>query len=159
MSLEDSTHPALATVKRSHLVRFRMDPRCSVRSTETLVGFVVVGDALLFAIPLQRSPQFHRQIRHDAARAGDVPLFDIRDRSAARFSGFEQVQHMTADGRGDVLFQILLGLVLGILFEFVCDIAMDRCPTVRQEVVAVDAALERPLVAIDCRALRVLRIG
>jgi hypothetical protein len=136
-----------------------MDPRDSVGAAEAAVGFFVVGDALLGAVPLQRAAQFHRQVRQNAARRRDVPLLDVGDRTAAGLAGFEQIQHMDADGRGDVLFEILLRLILGILLQLVLDVAVDRRPTRRLEVVAVDAALERPLVAVERRAPRVLRVG
>ena len=40
--------------------------------------------------------------------------------------GRQEVQHVVADGRGDVLLQVLLGLVLGILLQFVGDVLVDR---------------------------------
>ena len=63
-----------------------------------------------------------------------------------------------ADGRGDVPLQVLLGLVLGVLLQLVGDVAVDRRSAAqRGEVVAVDAHLQRALVAVDGRAPGVLR--
>ena len=38
----------------------------------------------------------------------------------------EEVEHVAADRRGDVLLQVLLGLVLGVLLQLVRHVAVDR---------------------------------
>ena len=81
---------------------------------------------------------------HDRGR--DVALLDVGDRPAARGDRRQQVFHVAADRRGDVLLQVFLGLVLGILLELVGHLAVDRLAAAGgDEVVAVDAGLQVPL--------------
>src|SRR2546421_10948977 len=68
---------------------------------------------------------------------------------------------MPAVGRGDVLLQVLLRLVLGVLIGLEDGLAAlgRRALAERRKVIAVDARLERAPVAIERRPPRVLRVG
>ena len=54
----------------------------------------------------------------------------------------QKILHVRADGRGDVLLQVLLGLVFGKLLQFVGHVFVDGFAVAeRREVVADHAAL------------------
>ena len=61
----------------------RVDPGTPVFAAQQLVRFIVADHFLCLRIPGQCAPQFHRDVREDAARGGDVALLDVRHGLAA----------------------------------------------------------------------------
>ena len=55
-----------------------------------------------------------------------MSLFDVGDGLAPRFPRFKQIFQMASNRRGDVLFQVLLGLVFRILLQFVSHVLVHR---------------------------------
>ena len=67
----------------------------------------------------------------------------------------QEVPPVPAHGSGDVAFQVLLGLVLGVLVVLVQGLAFERLAlALRDELVLVHVGLERALVAVDERRPR-----
>src|SRR5262249_23713808 len=68
--------------------------------------------------------------------------------------------HVRADRRSDVLLQPRLGLILGILLEFVSNIPVDRRRALlsRDEIVAHDARFQGSLFAVQSGSPRVVWI-
>src|SRR5687768_5065880 len=94
---------------RAQFSRFgRMLPRCPIRPLEQLVRCVVVHDLVRRGIPRERTAELHRQIGQDAGSRRDVPLLDIAHWLAAVLDAGEKILHVAADGRRDVLFEVLL---------------------------------------------------
>ncbi len=89
-----------------------------------------------------------------------MPLLDVGHRLGTAAAALEQVAHVPADGRGAVLLEVLLGLVLRVLVELHAHVFVDRGPVaLRRVVVAEDAGLEGALVAVERGAPGVLRIA
>jgi phenylalanyl-tRNA synthetase beta chain len=98
-------------------------------------------------VPRERPAELEGVVGQDAAGGRDVALLDVGDRLAARGDGPEEVLHVHADRRGDVLLQVLLRPVLGVLVELIDDVLVDRIPIAHgDEVVALDAHLQGALV-------------
>ena len=89
-----------------------------------------------------------------------MPFFNACHWSAARRDSLQEVLHVPTHGRGYMLLQILFGLVLRILLQLVCHIAVDSLTLVeRSKIIAVYACLQRALVTIKCCAPRVFRVA
>src|SRR5581483_11829098 len=137
------TVAARTAVRLSHLVRLGVNPRLAIRPAEELVRLVVVDHLVLRRVPGQRPAELHREVRQDAARRRDVSLLDVGDRLATGLPGLEEVLPVPPQGAGDVLLQVLLGLVLGVLVVLVERGAAQRrlLRPRREELVLVDAHL------------------
>src|SRR5438045_816588 len=89
-----------------------------------------------------------------------MSLLDVGNRLPARLDATQEIDHVPSNRRRDVLLEVLLGLVFWIFFQLHDDVAMDALPlSQRDKVKTVDAQFERPLVAIDRRPPRILRIS
>ena len=83
-----------------------MFPGFAVGAAEELVYFCV-GGLPLFLIPGDGFAGLHGDIRQNAAGAGDVSLFNVRDGFGAIVDGVQEIEHVVTQCRGYVPFQIL----------------------------------------------------
>src|SRR5580704_1913355 len=78
---------------------------------------------------------------------------------ATRVDRGKKVLHMMPDGGRDVLLEFLFSLVLGVLFQLVGNVLMNRLSaTEGNKVISHHARLERSFVAVECRAPWILWI-
>src|SRR5947209_11556180 len=103
-----------------------MLPRPAVGPRQAPRGVFVADDLLLLVVVGQLAAQLHGHVGQDATGGGDVAFLDVGHWAAAAGDALEPVLHVAADRRGDVPFQVLLGLVLGVLVQLVGDVLVDR---------------------------------
>ncbi len=85
--------------------------------------------------------------------------FDIGDRSLATGDAFQEVLHVRPSRRRAGEVDLLLGHILGELLALEDGVFVDRLAAAfRSEVVAIDARLERSLVAVKDQRPRILRV-
>src|SRR5690349_17682971 len=85
-----------------------VDPWGPIWPLQQPVRLVVAGHAPGFGVPGQGPADLQGEVRQDATGRRDVTLLDVGHRLAARGGRLEEVEHVAADRRGDVFFQILL---------------------------------------------------
>src|SRR5262245_58951541 len=90
-----------------------------------------------------------------------MSLLDVGDRLAPRSDGPQEVALMSAVRRSDVEFDVLLRPVLRklVILEQRLPGLLRRRLAVGNEVIVVDADLQGPLIPVERRTPRILRIG
>ena len=123
----------------------------AIGAAKQAVRLIVVHDLPFLRIPGQGSAQFDARLARMQLEVEMYPCSMSATGLLAPVDRRQEIEHVVADGRGDMPLQVLLGLVLGVLVQLVGHIAMDGWFSAeRDEVVAVDAQLS----ASPCRRRR-----